>query len=473
MKSRPWLTTLVLVAADLVAISLCVWAIVHVRLALGGAYQLSLYWNLWPLLGFFILAYAGMGLYPGILLTPPDELKRITWSTSMVFVILGAITFMTRGAILYSRSIFLVSWFVTLFMVPLVRSLARKFFSGRKWWGYPVVIYGTSGTSEILVRNLHLRTRLGLKPVAFLDPDKEKWGKLHLGLPVLGDLDHAAALKQCYPRAYLLLSIPEHREQDHDDMPRAFGRVMEQASRHFRNVIIIPDIFFITSMWVKARDIGGILGLETQHKLLDPGRQSMKRVLDLVLTVSGLLVIWPVLVLIALAVKIQSRGPVLYFHERIGYMGRTIRIAKFRTMYRNADQVLENYFADNPQLRAEWETSQKLRHDPRVTPLGRFLRRSSLDELPQLWNVLKGELSLVGPRPIVEAEVSRYRQNFDLYKRVMPGITGLWQISGRASVSYDQRIDLDTYYIRNWSVWFDIYILTQTPRAVLTLSGAY
>lgn len=180
----------------------------------------------------------------------------------------------------------------------------------------------------------------------------------------------------------------------------------------------------------------------------------------------------PLMGLLALAVRLDSPGPIFFKHQRIGLGGSDITIWKFRSMRHDAAACLEKYLQD-PQLRQEWEENQKLRHDPRVTRLGRFLRASSLDELPQLFNVLTGDLSLVGPRPIVWDEVERYQDGFELYKRVKPGLTGLWQISGRSNTSYRLRVNLDAYYVRNWSVWLDIYILAKTPLELLKGQGAY
>jgi lipopolysaccharide/colanic/teichoic acid biosynthesis glycosyltransferase len=142
-------------------------------------------------------------------------------------------------------------------------------------------------------------------------------------------------------------------------------------------------------------------------------------------------------------------------------------------MVMNGDQVLLQYLAQHPELALEWERNQKLKDDPRVTRIGKFLRRTSLDELPQLWNVLKGEMSLVGPRPIIQEEVARYGDRFSLYTQVYPGLTGLWQVSGRNDTSYDERVRLDTYYVRNWSLWLDIYLLARTAGVVLAGRGAY
>ena len=183
--------------------------------------------------------------------------------------------------------------------------------------------------------------------------------------------------------------------------------------------------------------------------------------------------ILPGIALIAALVKLGSRGPVFYGHERIGEGGRTFRAWKFRTMVQNADDLLEKYLESNPELRAEWAAHHKLRTDPRVTKIGRFLRQTSLDELPQIWNVTRGEMSLVGPRPIVREEAVKYGEELDLYGMVRPGITGLWQVSGRSDTSYEGRVAMDVHYVRNWSVWLDIYLLARTVGVVLRRQGAY
>ena len=142
-------------------------------------------------------------------------------------------------------------------------------------------------------------------------------------------------------------------------------------------------------------------------------------------------------------------------------------------MHVDGDRILQTYLAQSPQMRNEWERDRKLRHDPRITRVGKLLRRTSLDELPQLWNVLLGQMSLVGPRPIIDEEVPLYGDKFDLYLKVLPGITGLWQVSGRSDTTYEERVKLDEYYVRNWSVWLDIYILTKTVWVALRAKGAY
>jgi Undecaprenyl-phosphate galactose phosphotransferase WbaP len=181
----------------------------------------------------------------------------------------------------------------------------------------------------------------------------------------------------------------------------------------------------------------------------------------------------PVFVFIALLIHLDSKGDLLYGQHRIGKRGETFKLWKFRTMIMEAEQVLSSHLADNPAARHEWKTTHKLKDDPRITRVGGLLRKTSLDELPQLWNVLKGEMSLVGPRPIVKEEVGLYQDGYRLYKQVRPGITGLWQVSGRNDVGYEDRVRFDEYYARNWSFWLDIYILLRTCWAVLRRHGAY
>ena len=199
----------------------------------------------------------------------------------------------------------------------------------------------------------------------------------------------------------------------------------------------------------------------------------LQRAIDLVLTFLALLFLLPLMSTIALAVWLSDRGPVFFGHNRVGHMGQTFRCWKFRSMAVDGEKILEAYLEESPLARAEWERDHKLRNDPRITPLGRLLRKTSLDELPQLWNVLIGEMSLVGPRPIVVAEIPRYKSYFEDYCRCRPGITGLWQISGRNDVTYDQRVALDVRYARTRSTWLNLSIMINTIPAVLLRKGSY
>jgi Undecaprenyl-phosphate galactose phosphotransferase WbaP len=207
--------------------------------------------------------------------------------------------------------------------------------------------------------------------------------------------------------------------------------------------------------------------------LLGSGSRLFKRVFDLMLVaLLGSLALVPGL-LIALAIVFDSRGPVFFAHRRVGRARRTFRLWKFRSMVRDADALLERYLRQHPERASEWERTHKLKDDPRVTRVGRFLRKTSLDELPQLWNVLRGDMSMVGPRPIVAAEAPKYGPAFGLYSQVLPGLTGLWQVSGRNDTQYSRRVELDCHYIRNWSASRDLEILLKTAGVIARGRGAY
>jgi len=220
-------------------------------------------------------------------------------------------------------------------------------------------------------------------------------------------------------------------------------------------------------------NIGSHAALEVRNNLFSRRAQWIKRGLDLGLVVVGGVLISPILLLVALAVRLDSRGPIVYKSWRLGKDGETFPCLKFRSMYADADARLSGLLESDPVLRAEFEATHKLRRDPRVTRVGAFLRRTSLDELPQLWNVLVGQMSLVGPRPIVQAEVVKYGMVFEVYKQVRPGMTGYWQVSGRSDTSYDERVDMDHFYIANWTPWLDVVVILQTVRVVLQAKGAY
>ena len=194
--------------------------------------------------------------------------------------------------------------------------------------------------------------------------------------------------------------------------------------------------------------------------------------LDQSLAVLAFILALPLFVVIPVLVKLTSKGPVFYRQKRLGRNGKEFRIWKFRSMYSDADARLERMLAESPEVSAEWNRGFKLRDDPRVTPFGRFLRRTSLDELPQLFNVFSMDMALIGPRPIVEAEVKYYGSSYDTFASVRPGITGLWQVSGRSDTDYGHRVALDTYYVLNWSPWLDMWILVRTAFSVMLMRGA-
>ena len=464
-NARPY-TTIALLLADVTALLLSVAIPVAIKaIAAGGNLDFTGYLGLWPFLFVFILGYAVSGLYSGLGIGAPEELRRSTMCSTILFFFLAATTVSLRGASRYFTWTLFLALLCSVALVPLVRECVRQVFAHSSWWGFPAVIFGAGDAGKNVVMALLQDPGLGLKPVAILDDDANGQQHIH-GVPVLGPAGLAPLLLQGQRPAYAVFAMP--------DVPqKQLMSTIERYGTKFSHVLVIPDLHGFSSLWVDSKSVGGMVGLELRQQVLLSDYGVVKRCLDLFITVLGCLLTAPILLLVAIWIKLDSRGPLFYGQTRIGQNGVPFKAWKFRSMVMNADTKLAAYLAEHPELRDEWERDHKLRNDPRVTTAGKLLRRSSLDELPQLWNVLKGEMSLVGPRPITQSEVSKYGNTFELYKRVKGGITGLWQVSGRNDVTYNERVYWDLFYVRNWSVWLDLCILFRTIAVVLFSKGAY
>jgi Undecaprenyl-phosphate galactose phosphotransferase WbaP len=249
--------------------------------------------------------------------------------------------------------------------------------------------------------------------------------------------------------------------------------VLRLAEREFADMLVIPTAALLQSTAAEVEQVGDIIVMKYSYNLLRPANTFAKTVFELVGTLPLLILLSPLFLVLVLLVRFSSRGPVLFRQRRIGRDRRLLDCVKFRTMYQDAEQRLNDMLAGDEALRSEWLKYARIPNDPRVTPIGRLLRRFSLDELPQLWNVLRGEMAWVGPRPYLPVESDRMGDSIDTIVRVRPGMTGLWQVSGRTSLPFKERLTLDEYYIRNWSLWMDFSILLRTLRAVVGGRGAY
>lgn len=419
----------------------------------------------WPFLLLFIAVYVGVGLYQIVGMNPIQELRQSVAGTTLAFFIFTGSTFLLKEVRGFPRGIAVLTWLLVSLALPPARAFIRRACGPRHWFGRSVVVLGAGKAGLSVVQALMENPGLGLKPVAILD-DRASVETHLCGVPILGGLALAPALALKARLGYGILAMPGLSR-------RRLLEILGECGQAFDKVLVIPDLLGMSSLCVEATDLGGMLGLEIRHNLLHLPARIVKRALDLLTVIFLAPVLLPLFGIIACCIRLTSRGPIFYGHTRIGNGSRMFKAWKFRTMVRNADAVLKSYLADHPALEEEWRTTQKLKNDPRVTPLGKLLRRSSLDELPQLINVLTGEMSLVGPRPIVAAEVEKYGECYTSYCRVKPGITGLWQVSGRNNTTYNERITFDQYYVLNWSVWLDLHILTRTVHTVLTGDGAY
>jgi Undecaprenyl-phosphate galactose phosphotransferase WbaP len=455
-----WYSYLAMLAIDVVALSIVYW------LAVIGRYfvtpgSVRFYVGLFPGISVFVLAFFSQGLYPGLLLHPAEEIRRIFYCVSVVFLLVMGTTFLWHNAAAYSRSIILITWTLGAPAVLVARYLGRYYLARSEWWGVPAVVLGSGPVAQKVIRVLKDR-RLGLRITAVLDDFAIRAHNPALA-HVPGNRKHRAPAMVAN---YAIVALP-------DSPTIELRQILRDYCQGFRHVLLVPDMPGICSLGMTARDIGGDVIFEVPQRLFHRSAGIAKRALDLALSIVGLVILSPLFLVIVLTIKCSSPGSAFYGHTRHGRNGKAFKALKFRTMVENGDQLLEAYLEEHPEELKAWQRDQKLKNDPRVTRVGSLLRRCSLDELPQLWNVFRGEMSLVGPRPIVYAEIPKYGPGYDLYTRVLPGITGLWQVSGRNNTTYEERVIFDEYYVRNWSIWLDAYILIRTVKTVITAEGAY
>jgi Undecaprenyl-phosphate galactose phosphotransferase WbaP len=463
----PFLCVFVLLISDFLALIFSVSISFALYRILGIDVNLLFepYKNMQPAPILFVICFAMLGLYPAFAMGAVEELRRIFYGTLTVYLTLAASTFFIRGGEDFSRGIFLFLLLFSLILLPLFRALTRELFSTKPWWGANVLILGAAKTGQMLVEQLIKFRSLGLKPVAFLDDDVTKHGHVFSGIHVAGALDHSNAY---FLRGvkWMLVAMPGLSSHQLNVIIRKYGY-------NFRHVVIFPDIFGLSSLWVSAKDFGGILGLEIRQQLLLPFPVFTKRFLDLCISIPLFILLLPLLLFVCLLIIIESRGNPIFFQERLGKNGTKFKVIKLRTMYRDSQDRLKSLFVENPHLKIEYEKYAKLKNDPRISKVGKILRKLSIDELPQILNVMKGEMSLVGPRAYLISEQSKVGEQANLILRVVPGITGLWQVSGRSQLTFDERVQIESYYVQNWSIWLDLCILARTVWVVFLQKGAY
>ncbi len=468
-------TFLALCLCDCAAVLFSCTIAVLLRAAFGGI-VFSLYAGALSFLLIFPLLYLTLGLYPGLFLRNPEELKRLTIATSTGFMLLALVFFLAKAGASYSRAVLLLAWFFCLFSVPFARCVLRRRCGRAPWWGYPCVLFGRGKHITALCRAFSGAANQGLRATVLVlphgDPVPEcadftdRLRIVRADPADSADRETLSSLAAAIPGVYAVLSLAGFSDSER-------LRWMQCIDIRFQRVVVVPEMPLGGRIWAMAATIGDMPGLLLRQNLLDARRMASKRFLDLAITLLGGILLFPLLCGLAYRIRRDSPGPALFRQERIGRNGRRFMVYKFRTMVLDAEERLAAHLAANPDARAEWEATQKLKDDPRITGVGAFLRRTSLDELPQIINVLRGEMSLVGPRPIVEDEIARYGEYFTLYGRVRPGITGLWQVCGRNNLPYPDRVSLDRHYICNWSLWMDLSIIIRTIPEVLRCSGAY
>jgi undecaprenyl-phosphate galactose phosphotransferase len=373
------------------------------------------------------------------------------------------------------------TWLVAIFMIPLMRCLVRRTLMNLGLWSRPTVIIGTGKNAQEIAYVLANEVELGLHVAVFLVPPPA-WanngdsdgGKIPKVITVNGRRVPVRQLGEQPERTLRILGMPHLVIAMESDDLWEVSKLLIGKNLPYSSLSIAPSLRGLPLMGMEMLQFfkHDVMLLRIQNNLARKIPQRTKRAFDLVVATSLMLVLSPLFLLLIMATRRSGPG-VFYGHTRIGQNGKPFKCYKFRTMVPNAQALLSKLLETDPEARAEWERDFKLKRDPRVTRLGQFLRKTSLDELPQLWNVLRGEMSLVGPRPIIEEELERYNNKKDFFLEAKPGITGLWQISGRNDTTYEERVQLDSWYVRNWQLWYDVVILLKTIQVVFGKKGAY
>ncbi len=391
-----------------------------------------------------------------------EEMYSLLTATFTGIVILIFIFFFFRPQF-YSRLIYIYAGILIVIFLTLARVLTRMILGRLRKRGIGVdraLIVGAGELGRAIMRNVLAQPDLGYHIEGFVDDDPAK-GSIG-NFPLLGGTDQLPRLLRERAIDEVLITLPWHAREK-------IVHLMEQAEAAGARVKIVPDLFQLSLSKIAVDAVGGIPLIGVKESAISGSALSLKRVMDVFISVLLSLVGFIFIALIAALIKLTSPGPVIFKQERVGRGGKLFTAYKFRTMRVGADDEKENL----QHLNEASGPLFKIRNDPRMTAMGKWLRRTSFDELPQLWNVLRGDMSLVGPRPPLPNEVAQYEEWHKRRLDVAPGVTGLWQVSGRSELTFDEMVMLDLYYIENWSPWLDLWILIKTIPALLTARGAY
>ena len=415
----------------------------------------------------WLVIFAINGLYiKGNLLGGTREYSKVFSSTTVGFLLIIIVSFLDPTLII-ARGWLLLTWGSTFLFVAVARLILRRTVYKLRTYGFfvtPAVIVGANQEGRSLAEQLRRWKSSGLHLVGFVDKKTPATFPVFHHLVCLGSVDQLGKIIERYQIGEVILASSAFSTRDHLlDIFRKYGLTDKV------NIRMSSGLYEILTTSLTVSEYAYVPLVYVNKVRLTGSDVLLKLIFDYVLTVVGLIILFPLLLLIAFWIKISSPGPV--FHKRLvmGLNGKQFYALKFRTMAINGDEILDKF----PELREELARNHKLKNDPRITRIGALLRKYSLDELPQLFNVLKRDMTLVGPRMISPEEVSMYKQFGMNLLTVLPGITGLWQVSGRSDISYEERVRLDMYYIRNWSPWLDLQLIFQTIPAVLKAKGAY
>lgn len=474
-KSYRWVPVLTLIS-DYVALLAAEWCALFLRnwLVLGwdgvfvGKSMLHLvdkdFWFIVPALYIFVFSvehlYSRQAQFWQLM---KEGFLACTYATLLIIFLLYA----TKMSI-YSSRLFVVFMGVLAFVtVSLARYILKKLFERMGIMQIPILIIGAGKVATRLVEGITHDAGMGYKIIGFLE-DKPEGKPLLERYPLLGGFaDAERVIKETGVNYVTITATKMYR----DEMNGLVYRIQPLV----KHLMVVPNVIGIPMCGLQVESLFSerLMVLRTHNNLANWFNRVMKFVFDYVLTIVGVIPACVLLGLVALKVQRDSPGPIMYNADRIGRNGKLFKCYKFRSMYVNSDEILEKYLAENPEEREKWNKYHKLDNDPRVTPFGVLMRKTSIDELPQIFNVLRGEMSLVGPRPYLPREQDEMGNYLNIITSVRPGITGMWQVSGRSEIDFVSRMEMDSWYICNWNIWLDLMLLWKTVKVVLCGKGAY
>jgi Undecaprenyl-phosphate galactose phosphotransferase WbaP len=397
-----------------------------------------------------------------------NEIAHLTKATVLGLIVIFAAIAVVQQETLLSRATVMMTAALLLMVLPTSRYWTKRGLGAVGFWKKRILIIGTTNTAQLAMRGLSSDPVLGYEVVGLLDEDPSRRGACiavcgDKKVFVLGNISDALKHIKRTNAKDVLIALPNFEETK-------LINLVHELQQECESIYVVPQLWGLPMMNLRVDGFlrERLMMLKLSNNLAKPWNSWLKRSFDLLVGFVLALFALPVCLAVAALIRLDSGGPVLFIQERLGYKGTNFRCIKFRTMHVKAEELLTSHLADNPDAADEWYKFAKLRkHDPRVTRIGNFLRRCSLDELPQLLNVLKGDMSLVGPRPYLPQERERIGMDLFTILSSRPGMTGFWQVSGRNQLTLDDRVQLEAWYVRNWTIWFDCIILAKTFRTLL------
>ena len=397
-----------------------------------------------------------------------ETVRQIFYAVLYALITCILALYFMEASLLASRLYVVLFGVFALFNIYVVRYVILKILKNTNSLMKPVILIGAGKTAELVLHSFEQDLGYRYKVVGILD-DAPISDILPQRFLLMGTLENAAAIIRDSAVNTVIVTVPGMEKEK-------LQALLEDIQPYVRDIIFVPDLIGVPLYNVEAQTLFNeqIMMLSLRNNLARRRNRTLKRAFDII--VGGLLCIpiIPILLVVAICIKLDSKGAAFFNGQRIGKYGKTFTCYKFRSMHTNASEILKEYLVVHPAAQEEWNTFAKLRdYDPRVTRVGRWIRKYSLDELPQILNVIKGDMSLVGPRPYLPREKKDIGEYLSTITLTVPGITGFWQTSGRNDVSFAKRVAMDTWYVRNWSIWLDLMYLFKTAKIVFTGKGAY